>query len=43
MQDEELMMKLNESVDETLFSKALVTKIKKLPMQVGVRDDGELC
>ena len=42
-QDEELMMKLNASVDEALFSKALVTKSKKLPMQVGVRDDGEMC
>ena len=42
-QDEELMMKLNESVDEALFSKASFTKSKKLPKQEGVRDDGELC
>ena len=41
--DEDLMEKLNESVEEALFVKTKFTAGKKLPTQVGVTDDGELC
>ena len=37
---EELMEKLNESVEEALFVKTLFTTSKKLPTQVGVNDKG---
>ena len=42
-QGEDLMIKLNESVDEALLMKPSLTKSKKWPMQVGVRDASELC
>ena len=41
--NDDLMEKLNESVEEALFVKTKFTAGKKLPTQVGVIDDGELC
>ena len=41
--DEDLMEKLNESVEEALFMKISFTPSEKLPNQVGVIDDGEIC